>query len=146
MCTFATFWAGLYTRQADIQDRLMCSSCAIISSIHSAEHECRNSTSVCSIHDFPYNKLNKKSLLQAAAILFESGLCVGMQLQKCGFYSRASSIQWWLLYKTLRYAKTIQPCTASAGLYLVQVCNTVCVHCRWAVYCRMRRIVSSTAH
>ena len=50
---------GLYSRQASIQDRLMCSSCAIISSIHSAEHAYRNSTFVCSIHDFPYNKLNK---------------------------------------------------------------------------------------
>ena len=102
MYVFLTFRAGFYARQAFIQGRLMCSSCGIISSIHSAEHACRNSTSVCSVHDFPYNKLNKKSLCKPR-LLFESGLCVGMQLQKCGFYSRAASIQGWLLYKTLRY-------------------------------------------
>ena len=33
-------------------------------------------------------------------LLFKSGLCVGMQLQKCGFYSRAASIQGRLLYTT----------------------------------------------
>ena len=72
----------------------MCSSCAIISSLHSAEHACRNSTSVCSIHDFPYNKLNKKSLLQAAA----DGMCrhavakVWLLIES-GFYPRAAFIQ-----------------------------------------------------
>ena len=76
----------------------MCSSCAIISSIHSAEHACRNSTSVCSIHDFPYNKLNKKSLLQAAATIRERlmrGHAVAnvWLLFGSGFYSRAAFIK-----------------------------------------------------
>ena len=71
---FSTFHVGFYTRQAYIQDRIMC-SCTIISSIHSAEHACSNSTSVCSIHDFPYNKHNKKSLLQATATIRERLMC-----------------------------------------------------------------------
>ena len=60
--------------QASIRNILMCSSCAITSSIHRAEHACRNSTSVpvCSIHDFPHNKLNKKSLLIAKRKGFKS--------------------------------------------------------------------------
>ena len=69
-----------------MQDRLMCSSCAIISSTHSAKHACRHSTSVCSIRDFPYNKLNKKSLLQAAATIQERLLFKG------GFYTRLYGI------------------------------------------------------
>ena len=31
--------------------------------------------SVCSIHDFPYNKRSKKSLLQAAATIRERLMC-----------------------------------------------------------------------
>ena len=53
----------------------MCSGCAIVSSIQSAEHACRDSIPVCSIHDFPYNKHNKKSLLQAAATIRERLMC-----------------------------------------------------------------------
>ena len=98
MCTFSTFRAGFYRRQAYILDRLMCSSCAIINSIHSVEHACRNSTSVCSIHDFPYNKRNKKSLLQAAASIRERLMCrhavaKAWLLFESGFYSRATFIQ-----------------------------------------------------
>ena len=94
-------------RQPYIQDRFMCSSCAIVSSIHSAEHACRNSTSVCStcIHDFPYNKLNKKSRFCKPRLLFESGLRVGMQLQRCGFYSRAASIRERLLFESGFYSR-----------------------------------------
>ena len=62
-------------RQAYIQDRFMCSSCAIISSIHSAEHACWDSTSACYIHDFPCNTHNKKSHLQAAATIPEQLMC-----------------------------------------------------------------------
>ena len=50
-------------------------------------HACRNSTSVSSIHDFPYNKRNKKSLLQAAATIRER------LLFESGFFSRAAFIQ-----------------------------------------------------
>ena len=42
-----------------------------------------------------------KSCIHKPRLFFESGLCVGMQLQKCGFYSRAASIQGRLLCKTL---------------------------------------------
>ena len=105
-----TFWAGFYTKQAYIQDRLMCSSCAIISSIHSAEHAYRNSTFVCSIHDFPYNKLNKYSLfnLKATANIRERHMCrhavAKVQiLFESNLYSRAAFVQGRLIYKTLRY-------------------------------------------
>ena len=103
-----TFWAGFYTKQAYIQNRLMCSSCAIISSIHSAEHAYRNSTFVCSIHDFPYNKLNKNSLLKAAATIRERHICrhavAKVQiLFESDLYSRATFVQGQLIYKTLRY-------------------------------------------
>ena len=78
-----------------MRDRLMCSSCEIISSVHSAEHACRNLTSVCPIHDFPYNKLNKGSLLQAAATIRERLMCRHAVakvrlLFDHGFYSRAA--------------------------------------------------------
>ena len=36
---------------------------------------------------------NKTSQIYKPQLLFESGLCVGMQLQKCRFYSRAAFIQ-----------------------------------------------------
>ena len=103
-----TFWAGFYTKQAYIQDRLMCSSCAIISSIHSAEHAYRNSTFVCSIHDFPYNKLNKNSFLKATATIRERHMCrhavAKVQiLSESDLYSRAAFVQGRLIYKTLRY-------------------------------------------
>ena len=82
-------------RQANSHERLMCSNCAIISSIHSAEHaytvqsmhtQCRvcihsaehacwDSTSMCSIHEVPYNTHNKKSHLQAAATIRERLTC-----------------------------------------------------------------------
>ena len=102
------FWAGFYTKQAYIQDRLMCSSCAIIRSIHSAEHAYRNSTFVCSIHDFSYNKLNKNLLLQAAATIRERHMCrhavAKVQiLFESDLYSRAAFVQGRLIYKTLRY-------------------------------------------
>ena len=105
MCTFATFRAGFYTGHAYIQDRFMCSSCAIISSIHSAEHACRNSTSVCSIHDFPYNKLNKKSLLQAVATIRERLMC------RHAVAKHAASIREWLLFKGGFYTTFIQDFT-----------------------------------
>ena len=86
----------------------MCSSCAIISSIHSAEHAYRNSTFVCSIHDFPYNKLNKNSLLQATATIRDRHMCrhavAKVQIIfESDFYSRATFVQGRLIYKTLRY-------------------------------------------
>ena len=98
MCTFSTFGAGFYTTLAYIQDRLMCSSCATISSMHSAEHACRDSTVMCSIHDFPYNTHHKKSRLQAAATIRERLICWHAVakvwlLVESGFYSRAAFIQ-----------------------------------------------------
>ena len=89
---FSTFRAGYYTRHAYIHDRLICNSCAIISSIHSAEHACRTLTSVCSIHDFPYNKLYKKSLLRATATIRERLMCRYAVAKVCGFYSRAAHV------------------------------------------------------
>ena len=79
----------------------------IISSIHSAEHACRNSTSMCSIHDFPYNKHNKKSLLQAAATIRERLMCrhavAKVQLLfGIGFHSRAAFVQDFTVYMDLR--------------------------------------------
>ena len=103
------FKTGLYSRQAYIQDRLMCSSCAIISSIHSAKHAYRNSTFVCSIHDYPYNKLNKNSLLQAAATIRERHIC-RHAVAKCRFYSRATSIRERLLFKGGLYTRLYGIC------------------------------------
>ena len=95
MCTFSTFRAGFCTRQAYNQDRLMRSSCAIISRMHSAEHACtvrsmhaqcracmQDSTSMCSIRDFPYNE---KSHLQATATIRERHM-YRCAVQKCGLY------------------------------------------------------------
>ena len=82
-----------------MRDRLMCSSCGIISSIHSAEHAYRNLTSVCPIHDFPYNKLNKGSLLQAAATIRERLMC-RHAVAKVRLLFRGG-----FLYKTLRYSQ-----------------------------------------
>ena len=56
-------------------------------------------------------------------LLFESGLCVCMQLQKCGFYSRAASIQGRLLYKTLRY------------VYASAVCKEICSQTGYVYEC-----------
>ena len=97
LCTFSTFWEGFYTRQAYLQDRLMCSSCVIISSIHSAEHTCRNSTSVCSIHDL-INLI--KSCFCKLQLLFESG-----------FYSRAAFMEDFTVpYRYLHiYCHTLYP-------------------------------------
>ena len=108
MCTFATFRAGFYTGHAYIQDRFMCSSCAIISSIHSAEHAIQHP---CVLYMTSHTINSIKSRFCKPWLLFESGLCVGMQLQnmrllfESGFYSRAAFIQ--LLYKTLRYCQTL---------------------------------------
>ena len=62
----------------------------------------------CSIHDFPYNKLNKNSLLQAAATIrerhmFRHAVAKVQILFESDFYSRAAFVQGRLLYKTLRY-------------------------------------------
>ena len=107
-----TFGAGFYTRQAYVQDRLMCSSCAIISSIHSAEHAYRNSTFVCSIHDFPSSHTINSIKIRFCKprLLFESGICVGMQLQKCRFYSRATSIRERLLFNGGFYTRLYGIC------------------------------------
>ena len=93
--------AAAYVRFFAFSGRLViktgiCATVVLFSSIHSAEHACRESTFVSPIHDFPYNTHNKMSQLQAA-LLFKSGLCVGLQLQKCGFYSRAPFIQYFAL-------------------------------------------------
>ena len=125
---FSTFRAGFYTRQAYVQffhfsgrllyqtglcavfplfgqasipDRLMYGSCAIISSIHSAEHACRESTS-CVLYMTSHATHTTQCGNYKPRQLFKSSLCVGMQLQKCGFYSRAPSIQGRLSYKTLQ--------------------------------------------
>ena len=75
----------------------MCSSCAIISSIHSAEHAFRESTS-CVLYMTSHAMHTIKCRNYKPRLLFKSGLCVGMQLQKCGFYSRAAFIQDFMVY------------------------------------------------
>ena len=92
MCFLLTFLAGFNTRQAYNQDSLMRSSCAIISSIHSAEHACSDSTSVFSIHDFPFNTHHKRSNLQAMTAIQERLMCRHAVVM-CDFYSVTASIQ-----------------------------------------------------
>ena len=151
MCTFSTFRAGFCTRQAYNQDRLMCSSCAIISRMHSAEHaytvqsmhaqcracmhsaehactvqsmhaQCRacmhSAEHACTVqsmhaqcracmHSAEYacriqhpcvlyvTSHTMKSHIYKLQLLFESGICIGVQ------FKSAASIREWLLYKTL---------------------------------------------
>ena len=103
------FKTCLYSRQAYIQDRLMCSSCAIISSIHSAEHAYRNSTFV--VLFMTSHTINSiKTRFCKPRLLFESGICLGMQLQKCRFYSRATSIRERLLFKGGFYTRLYGIC------------------------------------
>ena len=82
---------GFYTRQASIQDRLMGSSCAIISSIHSAEHACREST-LCVLYMISHTMHTIKCHNNKPRLLFKSG-----------FYSRAASMQGRLLNETSHY-------------------------------------------
>ena len=139
-------------RQAYIQDRLLCSSCAVISSIYSAEQACRNSTFLCSIHDFPYNKLNKKSLLQAAATIQERLMCRHAVakvrlLFESGFYSRAGFTQDFtvvVLYvgcsvhhvlfevSCVVYSEQVGGRSSFFGYYLVSMFR----HCLW-VFCTL---------
>ena len=108
----------------------MCSSCEIISSIHSAEHTCRNSTSVCSIHDFPYNKLNKKTLLHAAAIIRERLMCRHAVakvrlLFESSFYSRAAFVQDFMVYFNQSISIPIFPRIWALTFAVFPVCHPI---------------------
>ena len=65
------------------QDRLIASCLAFISSMHNAEHACRDSTSVCSVslHDFPHNTHNKNRF-HKPRLLFEGSLLYGPAVAK----------------------------------------------------------------
>ena len=67
----------------------MCRSCAIIS---------RDSTCVCSVHDFPYNTHNKKSRLKAAPIIREWLVCRHAVAKVWLLFESAASIREWLLF------------------------------------------------
>ena len=100
---FPTFLAGFYTRQAYNQHRLKCSSCAIISSVHSAA--CMQGFNICVFY-IVMTSLTIHTICSRICqpwLLFKSGLGVSMQLQKCGFYSKAAFTQDFTVVTSFRH-------------------------------------------
>ena len=79
------------------QGRLLFSSYAVICGIHNAEHACRESTFMCSIHDSPYSAHSLKSHLQARGYF-----CIRERLMSRHTAAKVwpLSIQGRFLYKT----------------------------------------------
>ena len=110
-----TFWAGFYTRQASIQDMLIFKTdiCAAVVQLLAAYTVQNMHTGIehsCVLYMTSHTINSIKTRFCKPRLLFESGIYVGMQLQKCRLYSRATSIREQLLFKGGLYTRLYGIC------------------------------------
>ena len=107
MCTFSTFRAGFYL----VFKTGLCATVVQVLAAYTVQSMHAGIQHLCVLYmtSHTMNSIKFKSRFCKPWLLFKSGLCVGMQLQKCGFYSRAASAQGWLLHKTLRCMQYASP-------------------------------------
>ena len=109
------FKTGLYSRQAYIQDRLIFKTglCAAVVQLLAAYTVLNMHTGIqhsCVLYMTSHTTNSIKSRFCKPRLLFESGICVGMQVQKCRFYPRATCIRERLLFKGGLYTRLYGIC------------------------------------
>ena len=109
------FKTGLYSRQAYSQDRLILKTglCAAVVQLLAAYTVQNMHTGIehsCVLYMTSHTINSIKTRFCKPRLLFESGICVDMQLQKCRLYSRATSIREQLLFKGGLYTRLYGIC------------------------------------